>query len=377
MRFRSIYLWVPGISDTGGIQHYSWCMAQALRELFPETKLTILSRNDLTVDAAHLPGVRVVCCGAWTGKWGHIYYAVTNILRAWLRPGDLHLSTHPAFARTIRLASLFHGLSVTAAHGIEVWGAALQRIRSALKQVNAIFSVSEFTAKILVSEGGLSPEAVMVVPDTFKEQSFCPGPQSEVLLLRHGLLPDQPVLLTVGRLAASEAYKGQDQVIAALPEIRKQFPLTRYLIAGRGDDEPRLRALAKDLGQEDAVIFVGYVPQAELADYYRLADAFVMPSTGEGFGIVFLEAIASGKPCVAGNQDASPEALGDGRWGFSVNPRSPVEIASAVVKLLSRQHDKPWLHEPETLRREVIERYGFDAFKRSLAQALGKIGVQN
>ena len=83
-----------------------------------------------------------------------------------------------------------------------------------------------------------------------------------------------------------------------------------------------------------------------------------------------MEALATGKPCVVGNQDASPEAIGHGRLGFAVNPRSPEEIADAVLKLLSGNHDKPWLKEPETLRREVIELYGFAAFKQSLAGAL-------
>jgi glycosyltransferase involved in cell wall biosynthesis len=147
----------------------------------------------------------------------------------------------------------------------------------------------------------------------------------------------------------------------------------RYLIAGRGDDEPRLRELVSEFGQEEAVIFAGFVPDKELADHYRLCDVFVMPSTGEGFGIVYLEAIACGKPCVAGNVDASPEALGDGRWGFVVNPRSPEEIADAVVKILSGDHNKPWLKEPETLRVEVVERYGSKAFERSLRAALEQL----
>ena len=155
-----------------------------------------------------------------------------------------------------------------------------------------------------------------------------------------------------------------------MPGIRRGHPEVRYVIVGAGDDLARLQACAVSHGQEDAVIFAGFIPDHELADYYRLCDAFVMPSTGEGFGIVYLEALASGRPCIVGNQDASPEAIGNGRLGFVVNPRSPHEIVAAVTQLLSRQHDKPWLHEPETLRSEVIRLYGFQAFRSHLARAL-------
>jgi len=162
-------------------------------------------------------------------------------------------------------------------------------------------------------------------------------------------------------------------VIAALPQIRRTHPEVRYVIAGRGDDEPVFASAWLLHGQEEAVVFAGFVPENELADYYRLCDAFVMPSTGEGFGIVYLEALASGRPCIVGQADASPEAIGHGRLGFVIDPRSPDDITNAVLKLLSRQHDKPWLHEPETLRREVIALYGFHAFKQHLANALRQL----
>jgi glycosyltransferase involved in cell wall biosynthesis len=192
---------------------------------------------------------------------------------------------------------------------------------------------------------------------------------------RYGLRAGQPVILTVGRLSAAERYKGHDQVLRALPAMLKELPDLRYLIAGRGDDEARLRALAAELGVTEHVTFTGFVSANELADHYRLCDLYVMPSTGEGFGIVYLEALACGRPCLVGGEDASPEAIDGGRLGFVVPPRDPSAIAAAVLEFFRRTHDRPWLNEPETLRQEVVRLYGFAAFQRSLAQALATLKV--
>ena len=108
--------------------------------------------------------------------------------------------------------------------------------------------------------------------------------------------------MTVSRLASSERYKGHDRVIRSLPRVLLKHPETIYLIVGDGDDRPRLEALASEFGVRDKVRFAGLVAGEELPDYFRLADVFVMPSTGEGFGIVFLEAMACGIDVIGGNQ---------------------------------------------------------------------------
>ncbi len=143
--------------------------------------------------------------------------------------------------------------------------------------------------------------------------------------------------MTVSRLASSERYKGQDRVIRILPRLRSEHPDIVYLVVGDGDDRPRLEALALECGVTEQVVFVGRVSQDELPDYFRLADVFVMPSTGEGFGIVFLEAMASGANVIAGNQDGSRDALGDGALGTLVAPDNLDELASAIRSAL----DKP------------------------------------
>lgn len=373
MALHSIHLWVPGISETGGIQHYSWCLAKALRELFPAARLVIFSRNDAPGFDPGIEGAEVRCFGAWKGAVGHLLFTVAGWLALLLQRPSLCIATHPAFARALRWMTWTGVPCLAAAHGIEVWGDALQQLKSSLARMTGLLPVSEFTRSVLVNEGGMNADRIAVVPDTFRENAFQTGTKAEYLQTRHGLEPGQPVLLTVGRLAASEAYKGQDRVIAALPAIRRVLPALRYVIAGTGNDENRLRTEAARHGQQDAVIFAGFVPESELADYYRLCDLFAMPSTGEGFGIVYLEALASGRPCLVGSLDASPEAIDHGRLGLVVNPYSVDEIASAVIRFFARDHNQPWLHEPEILHQEAIRLYGFAAFKQSLLRALNRL----
>jgi len=371
------HVWVPGLAETGGIQHYSACFIRALQELFPGAIIDVLAKNDVGTSLL-LPGVRTTrCFGRLPGHLRTAAFAASGIASALRERPTVMISTHPHFSKAQAIARTLSGVPYLAcAHGIETWGHLHGSLLWAIKGAAGLLPVSEFTRQVLIREGGLAADKIQVVPDTFREDHFRPGPKPASLLQRHGLQPDQPVLLTVGRLAATEAYKGQDKVIAALKIIRQSIPETRYLIVGAGDDKARLQRCAEEHGQQEAVIFAGFVPDEELPDYYRLCDAFVMPSTGEGFGIVYLEALASGRPCVVGNADASPEAIANGRLGFVVDPHSVPAIAGAVLNLLTRNHDKPWLYQPEALRQEVIDLYGFEAFKRSLHQALTRLVPQ-
>jgi phosphatidyl-myo-inositol dimannoside synthase len=143
------------------------------------------------------------------------------------------------------------------------------------------------------------------------------------------------VLMTVSRLASDEKYKGHDRVIRALPGVLSKHNEAIYLIVGDGDDRPRIEALVQSSGLTDKVRFAGRVAPEELPDHYRLADLLVMPSTGEGFGIVFLEAMATGIHVLGGDRDGSIDPLADGVLGSMVNPESTNELTSAICYALS------------------------------------------
>ena len=124
---------------------------------------------------------------------------------------------------------------------------------------------------------------------------------------------------------------------------------------------------------ERHVIFCGKVPDAELADHYRLASVFALPSEKEGFGIVFLEALGCGLPVLAGNRDGSCDPLEDGRLGLLVDPHLP--LAPALDALLSGQGRDLWF-QPEALSRSAAASFGFSAFCERLDQLLTDAPIQ-
>jgi len=140
--------------------------------------------------------------------------------------------------------------------------------------------------------------------------------------------------MTVARLSSPDRYKGIDEVLELMPSLVQEIPNLTYLIAGDGHDRPRLQSKAVSLGVAGNVVFTGYIPEEEKADYYRLADVFVMPGRGEGFGIVYLEAMACGVPVVASKADASREAVLEGQLGQMVDPGDLHEIRTAICKAL-------------------------------------------
>jgi phosphatidylinositol alpha-1,6-mannosyltransferase len=143
------------------------------------------------------------------------------------------------------------------------------------------------------------------------------------------------VMLTVARLAGRERAKGIDEVLESLTDIAREIPNISYLVVGEGSDRARLEEKAIALGVSDRVVFAGFVAEEEKADHYRLADAYVMAGRGEGFGIVYLEALACGLPIVASSLDASAEVVLNRSFGRVVNPDRPGELKAACLAVLA------------------------------------------
>ena len=152
---------------------------------------------------------------------------------------------------------------------------------------------------------------------------------------------DRKIIVSMGRLASSERYKGFDEILEALPTLIKREPTLCYLVLGDGDDRSRLEAKAKFLGLADRVHFAGYVDEEEKVDHLRLGDVFAMPGRGEGFGIVYLEAMACGIPVVGSQLDGSKDALLDGKLGTLVNPDDIESIREGLLKALKNPNQIP------------------------------------
>jgi phosphatidylinositol alpha-1,6-mannosyltransferase len=254
--------------------------------------------------------------------------------------GHLNLLPLAALAAAWKRAPL---LLIT--HGIDAWqppqgGGMATLTRRAVARVDAFVAVSAFTKKRFLAWSGLPEECGFVVPNCIDTSGFGPADKRADLLARYGL-EGKRVLLTLGRMSAAERYKGFDETMEAVAALASDHPDLAYLICGDGDDRPRLEQKATDLGIIDRVVFAGYIPEAEKADHYRLADAFVMPGRGEGFGIVYLEALACGVPVVASSRDASCEAVRDGLLGEVVDPDDPASVRAGILNALATETGVP------------------------------------
>lgn len=369
-----IHIWVPGIREgAGGIQAFSRVYVQSLREAYPGLRLRVFVKNDAPAPDDPLRRMGVVFHSV--AGFHPLLRTLALVLLGlghglWERPKCV-VTTHLHFLPALRMLRWLRGVPMMSVlHGIEAWNLSDGLRVKAMRAADHLMAVSRHTRRVVLDSYGIAPDKVSVVPNTFDTERFNLGPKPAHLLQRYGLRPEQPVLLTVSRLAISERYKGHRQVLIALETIRRQFPNVRYLVVGTGDDLPRLRDAVVARGLEDQVILAGHVPGDELPDHYRLCDAFVMPSSKEGFGIVFLEAMASGKPVVAGSLDGSVDALDGGRFGLLVDPNDPWEIARAVCKVLAPQHGDALWHDPQALRAAVVAQFGYARVSRLLAADL-------
>ncbi|MDO9547163.1 MAG: glycosyltransferase family 4 protein [Pelolinea sp.] len=212
-------------------------------------------------------------------------------------------------------------------HGVDVWDKPTKLKRFIVDRfIDRIISVSSQTANRMAESYKLSNLRFLIFQNSIDlgtvDLSISPMPD------KNGYR-----LLSVSRLSKESKHKNIDKTIESLPYILEQFPDLRYIVVGDGSWKSDLKELSKSLGVESSVFFLGELDDKERDIQYNLADVFVLPSTREGFGIVFLEAWKFRLPIVTSNQGAALEVVRDGIDGFCVDP-SPQEIAKAVCNLL-------------------------------------------
>lgn len=242
------------------------------------------------------------------------------------------------------------------AHGIEVWRKFTFAEHLALRGAEKIFCVSNYTRQELLQH--------------------CPLPDGRAVILPNALDPwftiaagiplaqCPPTILTVTRLTYADRYKGVQHLIEAMPAIRSALPRATLRIVGRGDDLPRLQALRNQLGlTADAVEFLGYVNDQQLTAELRSCRLFALPSKSEGFGLVFLEAMAHSRPCLGVRAGGVPEVI-TANTGALVDYGDVAALAAATVAALRRDWE-----ENQILAR--AREFAYETFKRKLALQLG------
>ena len=257
---------------------------------------------------------------------------------------------------------------VLLAHGIEVWKPLGWLKKQMLRKCDLILPVSHFTRDKMIQLHGLDATKCRVLNNSLDPYLEQPLTQEKdpILLARYGLQPGDKILLTVARMADTEHYKGYDKVIQALATLVPDNPELRYLLVGRYGvaEKQRLDALIDRYGLAEKVKFAGFIPDADLAAHFNLADIFIMPSEKEGFGIVFIEAMFYGKPVIAGNKDGSVDALCNGELGLLVDPGNVVEIEAAIKMILGNAVD--FLPDAKKLEKH----FGYTAYKKKLNEVL-------
>jgi phosphatidylinositol alpha-1,6-mannosyltransferase len=345
----------------GGIAQYNRDFLGALAETGTVSSIAVVPRH--APDQAVLPE-RIKQTRA---RFSRISYSLAAVRTALSQPVDVvfcgHLFMAPlaALIKRLKRAKL-----IVQTHGIEAWPQPSKAQRAAVETADLVLCVSRHTRATVLSWAAVDPERVLVLPNTVRE-AFTPGDGAA----RRSCLgiEGKHVLLSVGRLDSRQRYKGQDRVIAVIPDLIKRGYDIHYLVVGEGDDRPRLEALAHNTKVSERVHFLGAIELASLVETYRAADLFVLPSIGEGFGIAFLEAMASGTTALGIGVAGAKDALVDGELGVIA---SEGELATTIACLLDQQRPVPL--QLATAARARFGRETFAAGARSVLCRLTETG---
>jgi phosphatidylinositol alpha-1,6-mannosyltransferase len=326
-RRKRILLVLPEVfGATGGIQMFcrSLCLAAG-----GWAKLNDVSLDALVLNDSGAPDSRYVNGGfnqfVTAGKSKSRF--VASYLRCVVpHPPDLVVFGHISLSKLAVIPGIRLRKSWIVAYGIEVWRPLATSEQKALLQADSVVAISEYTKSELLKWNSLPAERIKLIRPSLDPYRVPEGPSLRSI--------NPPVILTVTRMAKDEAYKGVDSVIKSLPGVVDQLGPVNYRIVGSGDDIPRLQALAREVGVSHCVTFTGELPADAISNEYRNCSLFVMPSEMEGFGIVFLEAMAYSKAVIGGAHAGTPSVVEDGETGMLVRRADVDGITNAIVTIL-------------------------------------------
>ncbi len=366
---KKIFVLSPNFSKNDGISTFSRELCFALNDVLDE-RFDILTYDTETLSKKYKNN-RIFLKLNNLKIFNIISFSILIIINTIRNNPSLIITTHAHYAPLAYILKILFSIPyIVVAHGIEIIPqmtlSKLTKFRKlALRSANHIWSVSNWTRKHLINLD-INKENIEILPNTVDGNKFVISQKKEYLLQRYSIEPNEKVILTVARINKNEAYKGHEIVIKSLPEIIKKNGPLKYLIVGKNDDKENLLELIKQHDLENQVILCGFISDEELVDHYNLSNVFLMPSYGEGFGIVFLEALSCGIPVIAGNTDGSKDALMNGLLGKLIDPKNKNEIISNVSTLFNQSINRI------ELREKCIQNYGRDAFNKKLFDLLEK-----
>jgi len=351
-----VHLWAPSVTrGKGGIQTYSCEVASALGEM---ADVTVVTRDTGEV--------------AGSERTQSLSFFARAIREAVVERPDLIWCTHLHFLPAAWTAARFSRSRIAAsAHGVELDGLHRKLRGGSLSHADALLPVSRATARRLRRQFRIAEAKITVIPNTADPSRFQPEPKSGSLLRQFGIGPNTPVVLSLGRMHPNHRYKGFHHLLRAAGMLRDRFPDFKLVLGGTGPDRTWLEAQALSLGVRSNVVFAGEVSGAMLPDLFRIADLFAMPSTREGFGIVYLEAMFSGLPVLTGNCGGAPEATLDGATGRTCDPRNTDRLASLLASMLDER--KSGKLAPGVIRQAALGAFGPEHFRNEIRCFLSKM----
>lgn len=336
---RILALLTDAYGGFGGIAVYNRDLLAAMCAHPRVTSVCALPRK-ITRDLGPLPDGLDYLAEASAGSGAFLRSAVTQAFRS-PRPNLIYCAHVNLAPVALVLRYRFQAPVLCALYGIDAWQPTGRRtVDYAVRQFDRFYAISRSTRARFAEWSGVDQVRIDLLPNAIHLDDYGIAPPSPAVLERYGLR-GRKVLLTLGRIVSKERAKGFDEVIDALPALIQRVPEIRYVIAGDGDYRSDLERKVSDAGLSDRVVFTGLISENDKRELYRASDVYVMPSRGEGFGFVFLEAMACGTPTVASSVDGSSDAVRDGDLGAMVVPGDANALVAAIIEALHKPRRIP------------------------------------
>ena len=366
---KNLFIYLSSFGATGGIEKVNKLIIKSFKI---EENFNSLAQSyglhDNHFDSRY---VKPYAFKGFSGNRFKFLYQLSKIAKNYNQVIVGHINLSPA----VFLMRIFNPKLkiVLMAHGIEVWGPQTRLKKWLLTKADKIISVSNYTKERIISDSSIKNTKITVLQNALDPYFKVPDLKKRLLYLkkRYGIKNNDKIILTITRMSSADQYKGYDLVLGAISNMDvQQKSEIKYILAGKSDkfEYERISILIQKYGLEEIVIRPGFIEDSELQDHFQLAKLFVMPSKKEGFGIVLIEAFASGSKVIAGNGDGSKEALQNGKFGKLIDINNLSSLKSAIDESLL-ENNNPL----DTNHLEAFNYYDSDKYMRNFTNlALAK-----
>ena len=335
---------LPATDEIGGIQ------------ISGETALSCLS-------AADPKAVELLYIGRLSGETSTDRISVRSKAKSFARAvnapsADVILVWHIGLLPSLKAMRSKNSLLVLFLHGIEAWKAHPPAVMRSLHRVDLIITNSDHTWRQFVTR---NPEFI-----ASRHETVHLGLNSPADLIADP--PAEPMAVTIGRMFKSENYKGHAELIAAWPGVLENIPDAKLTLIGEGDLVPELQRHAKEIGLGEHIHFVGRVSEERKRELIVSSRCMLLPSSGEGFGLAYVEALRLGRPSLVGVADAGPEVVCPPEAGLAADPQDQDALIAAITELMTL--DPQWFKWSEQAKARYDSQFTASHFDTRLREAL-------